>query len=151
MCFVSDNCFHEDRASRVQNVTLLMGRMCQVISYCYIPLLDCLIEKKPECISSLFYVGPNITETSIIFVTVTFVYFSTCLVDALLWPLHFICKRLHCTESLWAFRSFPLFYFCMSDHHKYWWLISCALLSLWWFILHLRLCEHPTSYIYLAL
>lgn len=29
----------------------------------------------------------------------------------MLWPLRFICKRLHCTESLWAFRSFPLFYF----------------------------------------
>lgn len=58
MCFVSDKCFHEDHAACVKNVKYLRERMCQVNSYCYIPLLDCLMERtallKPECISSHF-------------------------------------------------------------------------------------------------
>lgn len=46
-----------------------------------------------------------------------------------------IVQRLRAIE-LWV--VFVYYFACLTT--KYWWLISCALLSLWYFILHLYLC-----------
>lgn len=120
MCFVTDNCFHEDHAVYVKNVKYLRGRMCQVDSYCYIPLLDCHVERTRMYFIT-FYVGPNILRASIIL---------------LLW------RELFHVHQCDAFISLRIVQRLIADHHrKYWWFQSCSLLKTFDIFSHLYLCS----------
>lgn len=120
--------------------------MCQVISYCYILLLDCL---KPECISSLLCRTKHIPETSIIFVTVTFVYLSTCLIVALCFV---VLSPFHVQEAV-LYRNFCVFFYFACPSQVVVIDKLCTFISLIFNLTSLYMCSafEITFYIYLAL